>query len=284
MDRGILNHFFGCCGDYSSAQAVIVGAPMDFTVSFRPGSRFGPSVIREMSWVLESYSPYVGRDMEEVAIYDFGDLELAFGNAQKSLNIIYDAARKILEDGKLPLFIGGEHLISLPVIKAVYEKYGDDLILLHFDAHTDLREEYLGEGLSHATVIRQCASFIKPENIYQFGIRSGLEEEFRWGRENTNFFPFEVLAPLRKSIEKVKERPVYVTLDIDVVDPAYAPGTGTPEAGGCTSAEILQAVHMLKGCNIVGFDLVEVMTFGDPGKITAVLAAKIIREALLTFL
>jgi agmatinase len=278
---GIHSSFLGSRGDYLSADVVMVGAPMDFTVSFRPGSRMGPGIIRGMSGVLETYSPYVRGDIGDIALFDHGDLELSFGNAKRSLEVIYGAAAEIFGDGKLPVFLGGEHLISLPVIRAAFEKYGDQLLLFHFDAHTDLREEYMGEGLSHATVIRRCMDFVKGQNIYQFGIRSGLKEEFTLGETSTNFYPFKVVEPLQNISKTTGDRPIYVTLDIDVVDPAYAPGTGTPEPGGCTSAEILRAVHLLGGCNIIGMDIVEVMGFGDPAGITGVLAAKIIREALI---
>ncbi|MBA1337091.1 MAG: Agmatinase [Firmicutes bacterium] len=280
---GLINVFLESGRDYSGSSAVIIGAPMDFTVSFRAGSRFGPNAIREMSWVLENYSPYMDRDLSNMNIFDYGDLELAFGNPERSLSIIKNAAAEVFNDGKFPVFLGGEHLISLPVIEAAFEKYGGDLVLLHFDAHADLREDYAGESLSHATVIRQCSRFIKPENIYQFGIRSGTGDEFTWGRENTNFYPFEIVEPLKKVLPEIKNKPVYITLDIDVVDPAFAPGTGTPEPGGCSAADMLKAVHLLADCDVKGFDLVEVMPDSDPAGITGALAAKIVREGLLSF-
>lgn len=274
--------FLASGGDYSTAKVVVVGAPMDFTVSFRPGSRRGPDIIRHMSSVLETYSPYLGGDLEKVALYDHGDLELPFGNIKRSLETIHNAAAEIFGDDKFPVFLGGEHLISLPIIRAAYQKYGKDLLLFHFDAHTDLREEYMGEALSHATVIKRCMDFMEGETIYQFGIRSGLEEEFKLGYKKTNFHPFKVTGPLQGALNRIDNRPIYVTLDIDVVDPAYAPGTGTPEPGGCTSEDIVSAVHMLGGCNVIGMDIVEVMDYGDPAGVTGVLAAKIIREALIS--
>ena len=280
---GYANHriFLSSGGDYSSADAVIIGAPMDYTASFRPGSRMGPGIIREMSVVLETYSPYLKGDLEDISLYDHGDLDLYLGNLKKSLDMIYHAAKEVFGDGKFPVFLGGEHLISLPVIKAAFDKYGSELVLFHFDAHTDLREEYMGERLSHATVIKRCMDFMVGKSIYQFGVRSGLREEFIFGSRNINFFPFEVLRPLEEAAKETGQRPVYVTLDIDVVDPAYAPGTGTPEPGGCTSDEVLHAVHMLGDCNVIGMDVVEVMGHGDPAGITGALAAKIIREALI---
>ncbi len=269
---------------YALADAVIIGVPMDYTVSFKSGSRMGPGIIRDMSSGLETYSPYLGGDLRDISLCDYGDLELYIGNPKKSLDMVYNIATKVFKDEKFPLFLGGEHLISLPIIKAAFDKYGKELVLFHFDAHTDLRQEYMGEDLSHATVIRRCMDFMRGKDIYQFGIRSGLREEFVFGERETNFFPFEVINPLKEAIKKIENRPLYVTIDIDVVDPAYAPGTGTPEPGGCDVREILKAVHLLRGYNVIGMDLVEVMGYGDPAGITGILAAKIIREALIAIL
>lgn len=273
--------FIGSSSTYDSAEAVIVGVPMDCTVSFKTGSRTGPGIIREMSSGLETYSPYLKGDLKDISLYDHGDLVLHPGNTKESLNTIYNLAAKLFRDEKTPIILGGEHLISLPVIKAAFDRYGHDLILFQFDAHTDLREEYLGERLSHATVIKRCMDFMKGNNIYQFGIRSGLKEEFLLGKRETNFYPFKIIRPLQKIVKTIGGRPLYITLDIDVVDPAYAPGTGTPEPGGCDVKEILETVHIFKGCNIIGMDLVEVMSCGDPAGITGMLAAKIIREVLI---
>lgn len=270
--------------DYASADAVIIGVPMDYTVSFKSGSRMGPGIIRDMSGVLETYSPYLQGDLKDVSLCDYGDLELFIGNTEKSLDTVYKAAAQIFKDRKFPVFLGGEHLISLPAIKAAFDKFGRELVLFHFDAHADLRQEYMDESLSHATVIRRCMDFLRGKDIYQFGIRSGLEEEFRFGKKETNFYPFEIMEPLKEALKKVKGRPIYITLDIDVVDPAYAPGTGTPEPGGCSGEEILKAVHLFKGYNVIGMDLVEVMGYGDSAGITGVLAAKIIREILIAIL
>ncbi|WP_092282110.1 agmatinase [Caldicoprobacter faecalis] len=275
------NRFMGSRECYDESDVIMVGAPMDYSVSYRPGARFAPQKIREVSYAIEEYSPYVDRDLSEVRFFDVGDLELPMGNIVSSLEIIQQAAREVLEDGKKPIFLGGDHLITYPVVKEVYEKYGDQLRLLHFDAHADLREEYLGERNSHASVIRLCSQFLPSKNIFQFGIRSGTREEFKWAGENLNFYPFEVLQPLKEVIDVLKPYPVYITLDIDVVDPAYACGTGTPEPGGCMPHEIFQAFRAMKGLNIVGMDLVEVNPVYDTAGVTSILAAKIIREAML---
>ncbi|MGV2805708.1 agmatinase, partial [Clostridium perfringens] len=173
---------------------------------------------------------------------------------------------------------------SWPIIRKVYEKY-PDLILIHIDAHADLREHYEGEPLSHSTPVRKAAGIMGGKNIYQFGIRSGSREEFQYGRENINFYPFEVAAPLKEALPSMGNRPVYVTIDIDVLDPSAAPGTGTAEAGGITSKELLEAVHLIAGShvNVVGCDLVEVAPIYDPTEQTQIVAAKLIREMLLGF-
>ncbi|MWC31069.1 agmatinase [Paenibacillus sp. MMS18-CY102] len=279
------NVFILSSEDYAASKAVIYGMPMDFTVSFRPGSRFGPPRIREVSIGLEEYSPYLDRSLEDIEYFDAGDLLLPFGNAARSLEIIGEHVRGILEDGKLPVGLGGEHLVSWPIFQEVYKKY-PDLAIIHFDAHADLRESYEGEPLSHSTPLRKAAGLMGGKNIYQFGIRSGSREEWQYARENINFHPFEVLEPLKKVLPELEGRPVYLTIDIDVLDPSCAPGTGTAEAGGITSKELLEAVHAIarSGVNVVGCDLVEVAPAYDPTEQTQIVAAKVIREMLLGFI
>jgi len=274
--------FMGAITDYSQARLVVLGAPMDFTVSYRPGTRSGPRRIREVSEGLEEYSPYQQKDLSNYHYYDAGDVLLPFGNVPQSLRRLEEVTGRLLEDDKFVLTLGGEHLISLAPIKQMAKKY-PSLTVLHFDAHADLRSDYLGEVMSHATVMRRVAEVVGSHNLYQFGIRSGTADEFAYGRENTRFYPFELLGPLKEVVEQLQGRPVYVTLDIDVVDPAFAPGTGTPEPGGCSSSEIVTALHMLNGLNVVGMDLVEVCPVYDQTDRTALLAAKLVREAILLF-
>ncbi len=268
---------------YESSKAVLYGMPMDWTVSYHPGSRFGPARIREVSVGLEEYSLYLDRELGDVKFFDAGDIPLPFGNAEKSLAEIKQFVRKVLADGKIPIGLGGEHLVSLPVMEAVYEKY-PDLAVIHFDAHTDLRTDYEGEKYSHATPIRKFADIVGPTNMYSFGIRSGLKEEFEWAKENGMYIaPFEVLEPLKTKLPELAGRPVYVTIDIDVLDPAHAPGTGTVDAGGITSKELLASIHAIaaSSVNVVGFDLVEVAPVYDHSEKTVNAAAKFIREMIL---
>jgi agmatinase len=277
------NVFIKSHPNFEESEAVIYGMPMDWTVSYRPGSRFGPARIREVSIGLEEYSPYLDRELEEVKYFDAGDIPLPFGNAQRSLDMIEEFVDKILAADKFPLGLGGEHLVSWPVIKAMYKKY-PDLAIIHMDAHTDLREQYEGEPLSHSTPIRKAAELIGPQNVFSFGIRSGMKEEFQWAKENGMYIAkFEVLEPLKEVLPKLAGRPVYVTIDIDVLDPAHAPGTGTVDAGGITSKELLAAIYEIakSDVKVVGADLVEVAPVYDHSEQTANTASKLVREMIL---
>lgn len=274
--------FMGGIERYADAKVVILGVPLEATLSFRPGTRFGPQQIRSVSVGLEEYSIYRSRDLTEVAFFDAGDVVFPYGNLEESLRLIEQAAAQIIRDKKKPLFIGGEHLVSYPLIKAAAAQY-PELVVLHFDAHADLRPDYLGQELSHATVMRRATGCLQPKNLYQFGIRSGTREEFAFAREHTNLFAEAVLDPLISILPKIKGCPLYLSLDIDVADPAFAPGTGTPEPGGCTSRELISAIHALQGHDLVGMDIVEVSPMNDVNDQTSILAAKLIREAILTF-
>lgn len=269
--------------DYDKAQAVIYGMPMDWTVSFRPGSRFGPGRIREASIGLEEYSPYMDKHLEEVAYFDAGDIPLPFGNPQRSLDEILGFVTKLATAGKFPLGLGGEHLVTWPVIQAMHEVH-PDMALIHIDAHADLREEYEGEALSHSTPVRKICDLLGAENVYSFGIRSGMREEFQFAKESgMHMAKFDVADPLEKALPQLAGRKVYVTIDIDVLDPAFAPGTGTAEAGGITSKELLKAIQLIaqSDVEVIGADLVEVAPAYDHSEQTAIAASKFVREMLL---
>lgn len=268
---------------YEEADAIIYGMPMDWTVSFRPGSRFGPNRIREASIGLEEYSPYMDRHLEEIHYYDAGDIPLPFGNPERSLDMIRDYVRKILAMDKFPLGLGGEHLVTWPIVQAVYEKY-PDMALIHIDAHADLRLEYEGEELSHSTPVRKICELIGPENVYSFGIRSGMREEFEYARTSGMYMAkYDVAEPLRKVLPSLQGRNVYVTIDIDVLDPAFAPGTGTAEAGGISSRELLEVIRLIakSDVRVIGADLVEVAPAYDPTEKTPIAASKFVREMIL---
>ncbi|AWI12489.1 agmatinase [Caldifermentibacillus hisashii] len=276
-----ISTFIGCDKSYEEASLVLFGVPFDGTTSFRPGTRFAMQAIRTDSYGLETYSPYLDRDLENIAVFDGGDLDLPFGNTEKVMDIIFEYSRGVLTDGKKFLMVGGEHLVSLSSIKAAYEKYSD-LHLIHIDAHTDLREHYLGEKLSHASVIRNCHGFLGDGRIFQFGIRSGLKEEFEWAKEHTYLEKFS-LETFAEKMDELANVPVYITIDLDVLDPGIFPGTGTPEPGGISYRDLLDAIgHMQKLNQIVAADVVELSPPYDPSGASTAVACKTVREMLLT--
>lgn len=276
---GNMQTFLGCDDPYDEAKIVIFGAPYDSTTSNRPGARFGPAAMRHDSHGLETYSPYQDADLEDAAIYDAGELELPFGRPEPALDAVEAATAQILADDKIPIMLGGEHLVTLGAIRAAAAKY-PNLHIIHLDAHADLREEYLGQNLSHATVIRRCHDILGDGKIYQFGIRSGAKEEFEWAKTHAALEKFGLIgfANMAKSLG---DAPVYFTLDLDVLDPSAFPGTGTPEAGGVTFTELLAAMMHLKQLNVVGCDLVELAPHLDTTGISTAMACKILRELLL---
>lgn len=276
-----ISTFIGCDKSYEEASLVLFGVPFHGTTSFRPGTRFAMQAIRTDSYGLETYSPYLDRDLENIAVFDGGDLDLPFGNTEKVMDIIFEYSRSVLTDGKKFLMVGGEHLVSLSSIKAAYEKYSD-LHLIHIDAHTDLREHYLGEKLSHASVIRNCHGFLGDGRIFQFGIRSGLKEEFEWAKEHTYLEKFS-LETFAEKMDELANVPVYITIDLDVLDPGIFPGTGTPEPGGISYRDLLDAIgHMQKLNQIVAADVVELSPPYDPSGASTAVACKTVREMLLT--
>ena len=272
--------FMACDAEYEDAKTVLFGAPFDSTTSYRPGTRFGSRTIRQESFGVETYSPYQDKDMTDYSFFDSGDLELCFGSSEKALEDIEERTQTILEDGKRPFMMGGEHLVTLGAVRAVAKKY-PDLHIIHFDAHADLREEYLGAQLSHAAVLKRCWELVGDGRIFQFGIRSGDREEFLWGKDHvfTNKFNFN---GLKETVGSLKGKPVYFTLDLDVLDPSVFPGTGTPEPGGVTFNELRDAVELVcSSLNIVGCDVNELSPPYDPSGISAAAACKIVREMLL---
>lgn len=271
--------FIACDKPYEDAKTVIFGAPYDGTVSYRPGTRFAPDIIRLDSANLENYSPYLDKSLVDESITDIGDADIYFGAKERSLDSIYDLTKKIVTDRKRPFMIGGEHLVSLPAFKAVFEHY-PDVHVVHIDAHTDLRNTFFGEHLSHATVLRRITDLMGPNKLYQFGIRSGLKEEFEFARENHYIEPFTIQT-FSETVKALKDKPIYLTLDLDALDPSIMMGTGTPEAGGLTYNELMKALYALKDYNIVGCDVVELAPHYDPSGVSTAVASKIIRELLL---
>lgn len=273
--------FTGCDANFEEAKIVLFGAPFDSTTSYRPGARFGSSAIRHESFGLETYSPYQNKDLCDIKVFDYGDLELCFGLAEAALLDIEKTAAEILNHNKLPFMIGGEHLVTYGAVKAAVEKY-PNLHIIHFDAHADLREDYLGATLSHACVMKRCYDLIGDDKIHQFCIRSGEKSEFEFARDHTDMHPFN-FDGLGELVNELREAhtPIYFTVDLDCLDPSIFPGTGTPEAGGITFNELLTAIMLVSKTNIIGADINELAPMLDTSGVSTAVACKVLREILL---
>lgn len=272
--------FLGCDKGPRFASTMLFGAPFDSTTSYRPGTRFGSAAIRHESYGIESYSPYQDKDLEDANVIDLGDLELCFGDVNKALDRIEERTRHILHASKRPFMLGGEHLVTLGAFRAVAAMY-PDVHIIHFDAHADLRDDYMGAKLSHACVLRRCWELVGDGRIHQFGIRSGDREEFSWGRSHvsTRRFDFE---GLEETLKELEGKPVYFTVDLDVMDPSIFPGTGTPEPGGVTFDALRQAVTLVcSRAKVVGCDVNELSPHYDQSGVSTIVACKIVREMLL---
>ncbi len=275
--------FIGCDSDYNEADLVIFGAPFDSTTSYRPGTRFASSAIRHESFGLETYSPYQDKDLEDCAVMDSGDLELCFGSSEQALKDIEVRAEQILQNDKIPLLVGGEHLVTLGSVRATARKY-PNLHVIHFDAHTDLRDDYLGAKLSHACVIRRCHDILGDGRIHQFGIRSGERAEWEFARSgHTDLHPF-CFDGLQETIKAIGNAPIYFTIDLDVLDPSCFPGTGTPEAGGVDFMQLLAAIRTVCSGNVVAADVNELCPILDQTGASTALACKVMRELMLAIL
>jgi len=281
MNKNI-STFIGCDSEYKDSEIVIFGAPFDGTTSFRPGTRFAPSLMRIESYGLETYSPYFDMELTEFDIFDGGDLDLPFGNTKRVLDDIYDFSKKLVLDDKKPIMIGGEHLVSLSNFKAVHEKY-PAVKVIHFDAHADLRSDYMEEKLSHATVMRRIWDIVGDSNIYQFGIRSFSKDESDFSRKHVYTERFKCKT-LKSVVETLEDVPVYVTIDLDILDPSIFPGTGTIEPGGISFNDMMEVLKELSKLNIVGGDIVELSPNNDPTGSSTAVACKVLREFLFAVL
>lgn len=271
--------FLGCDADWEEARVVLYGAPYDSTTSFRPGTRFGSRAIRSESYGLELYSPYQDAELRG-RVLDSGDLELPFGDPAPALAMIEARAAEILQGGKVPFLLGGEHLVTLGAVRAA-AKVHKGLHILHFDAHADLRADYLGSPLSHACVLRRCHELVGDHRIYQFGIRSGDKAEFDWGKGHVFTHKFD-LEGLSEALGALQGKPVYLTVDLDVLDPSVFPGTGTPEPGGVSFDALRRAVtDACRRLHIVAADVNELSPHYDPSGISTAAACKIVREMLI---
>ena len=273
--------FIACDCEYDEAKIVLFGAPFDSTTSFRPGTRFASQAMRSESFGIETFSAYQDKDMLDIKVFDSGDLELPFGSPERALADIQYRTGVIMDDGKIPCMIGGEHLVTLGAVRAAAERFSD-LHIVHFDAHADLRDDYLGVKLSHACVLHRCHDIVGDGKIYQFGIRSGDKDEFEFAKAHTHMQRFN-FGGLKNAVKEIGDAPVYFTLDLDVLDPSDFPGTGTPEAGGVRFTALLWAIEQVSKLNIVGFDVNELSPAYDPSGRSTALACKLLREILLRF-
>jgi agmatinase len=273
--------FLSANASWEESKIVILGCPFDGSASFRPGARFGPSAIRRASWGIETFSPYLKRDLSQLRIHDMGDLELPQGEKKVSLDLIRKAIRRILLGKKFPILLGGDHLITLPIVEEILQVY-PHLHLLQIDAHTDFREDYLGETHSHSTVMRRVLDRLGESRLFQIGIRSGTEEEFKLAGKMKSIVSLDS-GSLSLMIKRLRNQPVYITLDLDVIDPSLLPGVGTPEPGGMTFQEFIYFIKKIQVLPIIGFDMVELTSDYDPTQISSVTASVILREMILAF-
>ncbi len=278
-----MNPFMDAESSFDDAHVILLGCPYDGTCSYRPGSRFGPQAIREASYGLERWSPLLRRELTELAFHDQGDLELPLGDTQRVLSMIGEAAEHIHKAGKIPFGLGGEHLISLPLIRAAFQKY-PDLQLIHLDAHADLREDYMGNPYSHATVFQRVLDFLPTDRLHQFGIRSGTREEYVLMESIDSLRPHDKDS-IDATCAALTDAPVYISLDLDILDPGIFPGTGTPEPGGLQFLELHPFFRAFQKLNhIVGIDVVELSPPCDLTGTSNVVASKVCRELLLSIL
>lgn len=275
-----MNSFIGCDNSYEECRIVLFGAPYDGAASFRSGAKYAPSEMRKLcDEAIETYSPYQNSDLEDMKIHDFGDIDFRSNDPSAAVDDIEKIVQRFAYDGKLPVMLGGDHLVTFGAVKVLANKH-PDLHIIHLDAHADLRDSYHDNKLSHASVMRRAYDLVGDGRIYQFGIRSGEKEEFEWAKGKVHMRKFDCHG-LPDAIENIANKPLYLSIDIDVLDPSEMPGTGTPEACGISFKELLDSVLTLRECNIVGADITELSPPCDPDGISTITVCKLLRELLL---
>ena len=275
--------FIACRASLPDARIVLFGIPFEGRVNLRRGADHGPRDLRLASDSIETYSPALGRDLEELAIADLGDCELGDGPPREQLARAREEIRRFWRPGLVPVMLGGDHTATLPVIEVLAAAI-PDLRILQLDAHPDLREEFLGERYNYASAMARVMDVVAPERVYQVGMRTGAREEYQ--RKAPHLFPAHRVPPVqavRGLLPDLRAHPLYVTIDVDVLDPSEAPGTGAPEPCGITAAELVEIVRLLEPCPVVGTDLMEVAHAWDPSGRTGITASWILREAILTW-
>lgn len=263
----------------------IMGIPFDSTTSYKSGARYGPKAVREASYNFETYNLHFNKSLT-VDSYDIGDIYITNGNYEKTNDMIVDTVQSVLSMGLKPIAIGGEHTISYGVVQAIHdfdEDYFHNLTIIHLDAHFDMRDTYLDEKYSHATVLRRIHE-LNPKEVIQLGIRSAEFEEFEYVKEHDNityFTNYDIKNNLEKVLNYLKkiDSPIYITVDIDVLDPSYAPSVGTPSPCGITPFDLEEIMGILSIKDTVGLDVVEVSA-DKIGDLTSINAAQVIYDYL----
>jgi agmatinase len=274
-DEGAI--FMGARRNPKGCRVALFGVPYDGTTSFRPGTRFGPAAIREVSTGLETYCPQLDRDLEDIAYADIGAVEIPYGDPEPVVDAVCHATSTVLAAGMKPLMLGGEHSISSGAVAAVAKQH-PDLVLVQLDAHADLRHEWLGARHSHACAMRRCLEVLPSQQLMQIAIRSGTCDEFKELNSSERLISVQDI-PNRMST--IRGRPIYLTVDLDWFDPAVMPGTGTPEPGGFIWNDFAAVINELRHHHLMGADVVELAPQLDPSGISSVLAAKVTRSLLL---
>lgn len=279
MAHEFVSPYFLGSGPVDEAEIALFGVCWDGTSSYKAGSRFAGFAVREASFGMEEFSFFQQESLQDIAYADLGDLLLPPGQKERVLEDIASAVTEIRGRGLFPIAFGGEHLVALPLILAAFRDH-PDLALVHFDAHADLRADLWGDPLTHATVIGRAADALGWGNLHQFGIRSGSREEWEMARAHRTLHPFTVEA-IQTTLQALGDRPIYVTLDMDVLDPSLYPGTGTPEPGGIDYATLLAGLKCFKGRRLVGMDCLELAPHYDPSGVSAMAMAKTLREMII---
>ncbi len=281
LDRSLFDDegaiFMGGRRDPEGCRVALFGVPYDGTTSFRPGTRFGPAAIREVSTGLETYCPQLDRDLEDITYADIGAIEIPYGAPQPVVDAVHHATSTVLAAGMKPLMLGGEHSISSGAVAAVAEQH-PDLVLVQLDAHADLRNEWLGSRHSHACAMRRCLEVLPSQQLFQIAIRSGTCDEFKELHRSDRLIS---VGDIPERMNALRGRPVYLTVDLDWFDPAVMPGTGTPEPGGFLWSDFAAVINELRHHRLMGADVVELAPQLDSSGISSVLAAKVTRSLLL---
>ncbi len=276
--------FMGAKRSPDNCEIGIFGVNYDGTCSFKPGARFGPEAIRQVSSCLETYCPKLNKDLENIMYVDFGSIIIDNNDSKSVIESVKSATNFLINKGLKPIMLGGEHSITTGAVEALVKKY-PDLILVQLDAHADLRESYIGNKHSHACTMKRCLEVLPKKKIFQVGIRSGTKEEFQFMHNNNqlvNFCPGGSAQELKQALLPYSKSPIYLTIDLDWFDPSLLSGTGTPEPGGFFWNDFEEILKTLRDFKIVASDIVELSPEIDKSGVSSIVAAKLLRSLILS--